>query len=240
MVPDGDGTLHHYHGIAWFLNLAHSCGIFHSLDASADDDFKLYFPFGHELDGKLLGTPGFPAMKVRKDAHLVLPRQRDGCSCGFGIAAGIAIVLNSLLGQNAAEDNTVEPTLTNEGDIEGKGVHSCFSSTFEQENLEVHLKVDNDKEAVCYFPIEVFSPLPCADAHHLFTLKEEWLTIFDRVANLQHVVLPKRQEDEEYQVSLDYEFTKEKLKELDFLPCGKRPHIRSGSDVERWLKLLTR
>ena len=44
----------------------------------------------------------------------------------------------------------------------------------------------------------------------------------DRLANLQHVLVPRRK-NEEYQVSLDYEFTKEKLKELDWPPCGTRP-----------------
>ena len=52
-----------------------------------------------------------------KDAHLVLPRQRDGCSCGSGIAAGIAIVLDALHGRNGTRDKTGEPTLTNEVDI---------------------------------------------------------------------------------------------------------------------------
>ena len=166
--PNGDGNLDHEYGIAWFLNLALSCYIFDSKDADSDEDFKLHFPFGHELDGELLGTPEFPAMKVRKvskDALLVLPRQHDGYSCGLGIAAGIAIVLNSLLGPNAAEDNTVEPTLTNEGDIEVKGLDSCFSSTFQCDNLEVHLNVvfkkemgKAVKEAVCYFPNELFPP----------------------------------------------------------------------------------
>jgi hypothetical protein len=162
--PSGNGDRYLFHGISWFLNLAHSCEMHHSKDADADEGFKLHFPFGHELDGKLLGTPEFPAMKVRKDADLVLPKQRDVYSCGLGIAAGIAIVLNSLLGRNAADDNTVEPTLTNEGDIEEKGIHSCFSSTFQCENLEVHLNVvckDEDeevKEAVCYFPTELFPP----------------------------------------------------------------------------------
>ena len=168
MSPEGDGPRSREHGISWFLNLAHSCDMHHSTDADADKGFKLQFPFGHELDGNLLGTPEFPAMKVSKvmkHALLVLPRQHDGYSCGFGIAAGIAIVLNSLLGQTAPEDNTVEPTLTNEGDIEGKGIHSCFSSTFQCENLKVHpnvvVKDDKDKgvtEAVCYFPSELFPP----------------------------------------------------------------------------------
>ena len=126
-VPAGDGDRYLFDGISWFLNLAHSCEMHHSKDADADEGFKLHFPFGHELDGILLGTPEFPAMKVRKDAHLVRPKQYDNQSCGFGIAAGIAIVLNSLLGRNAPDDNTVEPTLTNEGDIEEKGIHSCFS-----------------------------------------------------------------------------------------------------------------
>ena len=62
-----------------------------------DDVFKLHTPFGDEVDGKLQGTPAFPTMKVMKDAHLVLPRQHDSSSCGFGIAVSIAIVMDSLL-----------------------------------------------------------------------------------------------------------------------------------------------
>ena len=135
-------------------------------------------------------------------------------------------MLNSLLGQTAPENNTVELTLTNEGDIEGKGIHSCFSSTFQCENLKVHPKVvvkdDKDKgrvtaEAVCYFPTELFPPLPCAPEQYLFSLKEQRFTFVDRLANLQHVLVPRRK-NEKYQVSLDYEFTKEKLKELDWPP----------------------
>jgi hypothetical protein len=44
------------------------------------------------------------------------------------------------------------------------------------------------------------------------------------------VVLHKRQ-NEEYQVSLNYEFTKEKLKELHWSPCGKRPRIVSDGEI---------
>ena len=43
------------------------------------------------------------------------------------------------------------------------------------------------------------------------------------------MVLPKRV-IEDYQVSLDYEFTKEILEELDWPPCGLRQRI--GSDGE--------
>ena len=154
--PEGNGNLDHEYGIAWILNLAHSCYIFNSKKADSDEGFRLQFPFGHELDGSLQGTPEFSAMKVRKDAHLVLPRQYDGYSCGVGIAAGITIVLNSLLGRS----------LTNEGDIEGKGIDSCFSSIFQCDNLKVHLvfkkKGKAVKEAVCYFPTELFPPLLCA------------------------------------------------------------------------------
>ena len=63
----------------------------------------------------------------------------------------------------------------------------------------------------------------------MFSLKEQWFTFVDRLANLQHVLVPRRKK-EEYQVSLDYEFTKEKLKELDWPPCGTRPPPIGGDD----------
>ena len=99
LQPNGNRKIEHGHGIAWFLNIAHTSEIYHPIDTSTDDVFKLYTPFvGDEIDGKLLGTPAFPATMGMKDAHLVLPRQHDACSCGFGITAGIAtIVLDSLL-----------------------------------------------------------------------------------------------------------------------------------------------
>ena len=242
--PEGNGNLDHEYGVTWFLNLARSCEMHHSNHADSDEKFKLHFPFGHELDGSLLGTPEFPAMKVGTDAHLVLPMQYDGYSCGVGIAAGIAIVLNSLLGRNAAEDNSLEPSLTNEGDIEVKGLDSCFSSTFQCDNLEVHLNVvlkkekgKEVKEAVCYFPTELFPPLPCASEQYLFSLKEQWFRFVNRLADLKHVLVPRRQ-NEEYQVSMDYEFTKEKLKELDWPPCGQRPFKRSDGEISESDDLL--
>ena len=120
--------------------------------------------------------------KVMAESLLVLPRQYDGSSCGIGIAAGIAIVLNSLLGPNAAADkNGLEPTLTNEGEIQQvKNVHSSFSSTFQCENLEVHMKkmdddVEEAEEAICYFPKELFPPLPCDPKQYLVSLKSSGL-----------------------------------------------------------------
>jgi hypothetical protein len=101
--------------------------------------------------------------KVMAESLLVLPRQQDGNSCGIGIAAGIAIVVNSLLGRNtAADDNGLELTLTNEGEIQqGKVIQSSFSSIFQCQNLEVHMKkldddVEEAEEAVSYFPKELF------------------------------------------------------------------------------------
>ena len=75
----------------------------------------------------------------------------------------------------------------------------------------------------------IIPPLPCAPKQYLFSLKEQWFHFVDRLANLQHVVVPKRQ-SKEYQVSFDYEFTKKILYELNWPPCGQRPRI--GSDVE--------
>ena len=56
----------------------------------------------------------------------------------------------------------------------------------------------------------------------MLSLKEQWFTFVHRLANLQHVLVPRRK-NEKYQVSLEYDFTKEKFKELDWPPCGTRP-----------------
>ena len=57
--------------------------------------------FGDQTTGLLTGTVNFPAVKILQND--VLPKQVDDFSCGIGMVAGVAIILDTFIGKAVSE-----------------------------------------------------------------------------------------------------------------------------------------
>jgi hypothetical protein len=123
----------------------------------------------------MLDTKSFPPLRL-PDGNL-LPRQNDGWNCGAGVIAAIGIVLQNVCNQ------TVE--------------RITFDKQFgSQKKWELHEDKET-KECFAYFDKQFFEPLPTKKddlilADYLSMLCLEWFVLFDRMAALHFVVLPKR------------------------------------------------
>jgi len=123
----------------------------------------------------MLDTKSFPPLRL-PDGNL-LPRQNDGWNCGAGVIAAIGIVLQNVCNQ------TVE--------------RITFDKQFgSQKKWELHEDKET-KECFAYCDKQFFEPLPTKNddlilADYLTMLRLEWFVLFDRMAALHFVVLPKR------------------------------------------------
>ncbi|KAI2497454.1 hypothetical protein MHU86_17058 [Fragilaria crotonensis] len=107
----------------------------------------------------------------------VLPLQEDGHSCGIGIIAAIAIILRDIIG-------------TQDG--------VAYNEMFRRDRMEIQMSTDvKSKEHICCFPQGIFTKLfkrvDSASISYLHAMKAQWFLLFDRIAEFQHVTVPKRQ-----------------------------------------------
>jgi hypothetical protein len=132
-------------------------------------------PFGKTFQGQMLGTKSFPALRL-PDKNL-LPKQDDGWNYGVGVIAAIDIVLRNVCNQK-------EERIT-------------FDEQFgSQKKWELH-EDEETKECFAYCDKQFFEPLPTKNddlilADYLTMLRLEWFVLFDRMAALHFVVLPKQ------------------------------------------------
>ncbi|KAI2501433.1 hypothetical protein MHU86_13023 [Fragilaria crotonensis] len=122
------------------------------------------------------GTNTFPALRVLDND--VLPLQEDGHSCGIGIIAAIAIILRDIIGTQ-------------------DGV-AAYNEMFRRDRMEIQMSTDvKSKEHICCFPQGIFTKLfkrdDSASISYLHAMKAQWFLLFDRIAEFQHVTVPKRQ-----------------------------------------------
>lgn len=176
--PNGTTTIPNATGIIWFLNLAFSYQEEQKRNKSKSEtptQMKWNSPFGRTFFGEMKGTKKFPALRVLDKG--VLPLQDDGHSCGVGLIAAIGIILRDIIG-------------TDNGATRFKEIfrHDCMKI-----KMSTELKV---AEHICCFPMGTFPRLfdkgEFGSKSYLHVLKAEWFRLFDRIAELQHVTVPKR------------------------------------------------
>ena len=122
-----------------------------------------------QTTGMMKGTVDFPAVKFLQDD--VLPKQVDNFSCGIELVAAVAIILDTFIGLGISR------------------VEILFDTKYSD------LIVDK-AESVIQIPKGFLEPLPknptSPTSYYLHDSKEQWFILFDRLAHLQHVIIPRR------------------------------------------------
>ena len=159
-------------GVIWFLNLCASYEQ-HMKANLGSQRISFIEPFGSEIEGNMLGSELFPALRVGEDGYF--PMQQDGCNCGIGICATIGIVLRDFLPQN---DDFL------------------FDDLFSKANMPLQ-HCETSCEYFCYMPVTMMKRLPFYDdakegkqdsvKDYLCSLREQWFMLFDRMAEFQLV-----------------------------------------------------
>ena len=129
--------MRHAQGICWFLNLCHSFNVHTSKNLTIDQKISWLEPFGDAIEGNVIGTQAFPALRVPVSSKQ-LPRQLDKWNGGIGIAATIGIILR---------------------DVVLDGPHVTFDSRFMRNTLNF-LECPRCQEIYCEFPRAVFQEQP--------------------------------------------------------------------------------
>ena len=112
--------------------------------------------FGDLTVGLLTGTVNFPAVKILQND--VLPKQVDDFSCGIGMVAGVAIILDTFIGKGVS------------------GVETLLDTKYSE--IVVH-----KAESVLQIPEGILEPLPknptSSSSDYLHDSKEQWFILFD-------------------------------------------------------------
>jgi hypothetical protein len=189
-------------GVIWFLNLAYSYK--KHMIHNGTGEMKWYSVFGNkQTTGMMKGTVDFPAVKVLGDD--VLLKQVGDFSCGIGLVAAVAIILDTaFIGQGTSR------------------VEILFDTKFSD------IVVDK-AESVIQIPNDFTEPLPKNPTNptsdYLHDSKEQWFILFDRLAHLQHVIIP-RCKDPDVAVKDELLYLSLKAK-IESLPWPRREHYRS-------------
>jgi hypothetical protein len=159
-------------GVIWFLNLCASYEI-HMKSNLGSQRISFIEPFGSNTEGDMLGTDFFPALRVTEDGYF--PLQKDGYNCGVGVCATIGILFRELLPRN--ED-------------------FLFDDLFSRANMPTY-RCESSGEVFCHMPVSIMTKLPGHDdaigskkkkeKDYLSTVREQWFTLFDRMAEFQFV-----------------------------------------------------
>ena len=173
-------------GLPWFLNLAYSyfkaCQDFENSDGTNQLKWYSPFPMIHEeprmFDGlvfpsRMIGHSNFPKMRFNTEDTESFCYQRDGHNCGIGISAATSLILQEFLGPQYV----------------GKAYHKFFIDAFEDP--------DPNEPNTYRFPkcnISSFrDKIDIGKKDYFQVLREELFLLYDRMAEYQHVILPKRQ-----------------------------------------------
>jgi hypothetical protein len=173
-IPEGSRNVCKSSGIIWFLNLCYSNQVLDDSMPDVNAIMKWKKPFGKQATGNILGTKAFPSLRLRNPS--CLPQQVDGCNCGIGIIAAIAIILRNVVNE--------------------KPEQRTFTEQFGPDN-DWTLQEDAEKgEVYFFFDHAFFEPIPSREEliwnDYLSMLREEWFVLLDRMAALHFEVLPQR------------------------------------------------
>ena len=157
-----------------------------------DDEFEWREVFLSNHDTRLLGHQSFPALLLDPSERLPLQETGDCWNCGFGVLAATACILRDVVGYDEI---------------------SAFDDKFCGSKLKVSYS-EQRGEWISLFPMRMLKKVPISDVlpwgDYLTTLRVECFVVYDRLAELQHVILPRRS-DPSYQTPKAYTAFKEGL-----------------------------
>ena len=231
-VPSSDGNL-------WFLNLVYSYANHCKAETPPGAPMEWLAPFGrdryneeYELGDikKLWGTPCFPSIRIHKKDVPNLPKQghEDGWNCGFGLVATIAIIMRDIVGSSDKD-------------------RLSFLNTFQAAQADLDCCPTNGTECAMFLRAGLIKPLTANGKPELFwdnddyltTLRNEWFDVFDQLAELENVTIPRRVNPRS-KVSLSYITTKSDRKFPLWLlqkPNAMPPSIESAAAAESMLQM---
>ena len=190
----GQTLVAHTHGLKWFLNLAYSVEKHDEMHGTqaGENALQTLEPFGKGEDDVrdkyLHGTKCFPSVMFEDTS--TLPKQYDSYNCGVAVLAATAIILRDLV---TGRDN------------------ESYEKLFNMERLPVRFNMDKDEHYVILPAGTLLHSDLLNDKSFLSNVKAELYVIFDRLADLEHVVIPKRVGHSTY-VNDEYLKIKEGLK----------------------------
>jgi hypothetical protein len=200
-------------GVIWFLNLCASYEM-HMKSNLGSQQISFIEPFGSNTEGDMLGTDFFPALRVTEDGYF--PLQKDGYNCGVGVCATIGILFREFIPRN--ED-------------------FLFDDLFSRANMPIFC-CENSGEFFCHMPVSIMNKLPGhedangakkkRETDYLFSVREQWFILFDRMAEFQFVGGPYML-DKQNEPDIAFAST------LDLLswPRGKKRIISSKETKEK-------
>ena len=100
-------------------------------------------PFGIKLQGNLVGTKAFPALRLHATDVLPSQSEDDDYNCGIGVVAAVGIILRDVIGVKLEDDLK-------------------FAANFSKKKLLVSFCKDT-KEHICSFADATFQSLPPLD-----------------------------------------------------------------------------
>ena len=212
--PNGRRAMPNMHGINWYLNLLVSWDEHTKSNPSAViDKFEMLAPFPLEQQGNMKGTSKFPALYLfsdrtsfasKKEEKMfnagyyaaadpkVFPVQADNSNCGFGVITTTAMILRDLVSSEK------------------------YNEMFSKEAMPIKT-CDAANEIFCDMPIDNILPLllpgeVAAGRKYLPDAREQWFVVFDRLAEMQYDLEPKKL-FKDWEVPSCYTDCKQKVKE---------------------------
>ena len=192
----GRTSVAHTHGLKWFLNLAYSVERHDHLHGTkaGERGLQILEPFGKGgddvRDKYLHGTECFPSVMFEDTSRL--PKQYDNYNCGVAVLAATAIILRDLV---TGKDDEAYGQIFNTGKVP-----LCYN--MDKTECYVNLAA----EALTLLPSDSLKEMKLVnDELFLSVLKAELYVIFDRLADLEHVAIPKRLHP---QASIDTDYLK--------------------------------
>lgn len=176
--PSGSGDMPMKHGILFLLNLAYSFSQHCKLPSFKDVPMKMLEVFHSSSKHYLRGTRYFPAMRIT--GRRWLPKQIDTHNCAFGVLAAVASILRDVVGKNNEHDER-------------------YCKTFARYNIFIDeiegVEADDKPEFFIDFPRTLHNNKLTGNSGkdcYLANLREEFFVLFDRLAELYWITIPRR------------------------------------------------
>ena len=201
MEPHGTRDVPVSQGILWFLNLCVSYEAHGKRDANlGETNLEWLDPFGGAVDGDMLGTETFPALRLSSKATM-LPQQAAGdtFNCGFGVTATTAMLLRDVV------------------------VHDAYPRLFSATQLTLKT-CSVTEERYCDMPVRHVIPFWISKSNipwskYLPQLRLQWFTVFDRLAMMEHEIVPQ-QLYADWIIPASYLSKKDDILKWPILPTG--------------------
>jgi hypothetical protein len=183
---DGWTYIHGHHGIPWFLNLLYNyhhskVEVASSPNAGVGTKTMVYLdnetPFGENYTGPLIGSKAFPSLKI--STINFLPKQPDDYNCGMALIATTGIFLRDFFGDDVKIQRF-------------KTTFSLITRTNAAEEMLIEDKTFVSEKSF-FLPHIMFQPVEEQTLpNYLDELKRDLYRFFDRIAELDYFILPRR------------------------------------------------